>query len=802
MNSVMKKIFALLLAASMIFGMAACGSSANTGSASAASTAAPTATPGSTSAPASSAPAGMVYNSEFKDLVFPDGSVEIRAAVSDGVLCSANVVVGDNTPEGVTPEYEGQYAVYGTKLYFADFDGNVTTLEQYQPMQTELHHENGVCGTYVTAMTAKDSDHFVSLDAVYENWSDNTEAELYSDEWYNAYHYEENYYIRVLDGTGAEVTCCMLAPEVGSFYPYGIVMDKDDNIVIAGDSCVMVLNLNGELVSQIPVDNAWVDSVAKAPDGSVYALYSDGTSYKMYMAPIDIENSKLGEMIPLPENCYTVITGGDDYDFYFTSGATFYGFNLGDETAQQVLNWISCDVNANNICAVYFMGDTLRVLSAEYDNEGNASGVEVANITQVPADSVPQKQYFTLAVNYLNYYLQNELIAFNRSSSTVHIDVKKYSDVSVLQTEIMAGNVPDLVSLDAVNETALAARGLLVDMYPYIDADPELSRDDFFTNILTMLETDGHLYNVTPSYNVYTVAGATSIVGSGTGWTYDELYAAEKNMPDGCDLFDVYTTRDEILKNGLYMDADVYYNLLDGTVNFKNESFTQLLEFAARFPAEYDWNDYNYQTDDSWTRISTGEQMLTSMYLADFMDVALYDSIFGGDANFIGLPCTSGSGNMAVTSSGIALTTACSDPDAAWQFLRRFYTADYEDSLTYNLPLRRDSFAKRIEAAMEVNYEKDAAGNYVLDENGEKIPEAVYNIGIGTENISVYSLTQAQADKIYAVVENVTRHMETNTELFDIVNEEAQAYFAGQKSAEEVADIIQSRAGIYLREQM
>lgn len=40
-----------------------------------------------------------------------------------------------------------------------------------------------------------------------------------------------------------------------------------------------------------------------------------------------------------------------------------------------------------------------------------------------------------------------------------------------------------------------------------------------------------------------------------------------------------------------------------------------------------------------------------------------------------------------------------------------------------------------------------------------------------------------------------------NPELIEIVWGEAQAYFAGQKSAEEVAKLIQSRVSIYISEQ-
>ena len=43
--------------------------------------------------------------------------------------------------------------------------------------------------------------------------------------------------------------------------------------------------------------------------------------------------------------------------------------------------------------------------------------------------------------------------------------------------------------------------------------------------------------------------------------------------------------------------------------------------------------------------------------------------------------------------------------------------------------------------------------------------------------------------------------MDYDTSIINIVKEEAAAYFAGQKSAEEVTKLIQSKANIYINEQ-
>ena len=56
---------------------------------------------------------------------------------ADGFYSVGNEKVGNNTPEGVTPDYEGQYDVYAPYITFTDFGGKVTKLESYVPVEED-----------------------------------------------------------------------------------------------------------------------------------------------------------------------------------------------------------------------------------------------------------------------------------------------------------------------------------------------------------------------------------------------------------------------------------------------------------------------------------------------------------------------------------------------------------------------------------------------------------------------------------------------------------------------------------------
>ena len=63
-------------------------------------------------------------------------------------------------------------------------------------------------------------------------------------------------------------------------------------------------------------------------------------------------------------------------------------------------------------------------------------------------------------------------------------------------------------------------------------------------------------------------------------------------------------------------------------------------------------------------------------------------------------------------------------------------------------------------------------------------------------------MTQAEADKILDLISETTAvSVNADQQLMSIITEEAAAYFAGQRSAQDAAAMIQSRASIYVSEQ-
>ena len=808
----MKNIVCLLLVLVLSLSLCACGSSGSSSSA-------PTSTPEATATPED------VYASEYRNLAdhSPD-FISIRSYGDDGFYFSKWEKVGENIPEGVKPQYEGQYDVYQTFLYYMDKDGKVTKLENYKPLEAPANDEG-----YKEFSSGSDlggirftPEGFVTLETTYASWNDGDgNYAMYSEEYFAHQKFKQNAYVRSFDRQGNELTTAPIdVPEDGWLNAYNMQLDDKGNVIVSDDKGLRAIGMDGQDAYQISL-NGYVNGVIGLPDGRI-AVATDGESGSL-LSILDSESGKLVDGVAAPSfDLYSAVTGNGDYDIYYTSGASFYGFKLGDTEPTKLFNWLNCDVNGTRVSVVDVSDDgVITGVVTDYDLKDNSYTTDLVTVKKVPFDSVPHKQSISLAVMYLDYNVQDMVIDFNRKNPEYRIEVTDYSEYAAnsdakegndagltkLNTEILSGNVPDMLCLSGLNYRQLASKGVLEDLYPYIENDAELKREDFFPNVLKALEVDGKLCSTVSGFYINSAIGAAAVVGDEPGWNYDQFNEALASMPEGCTAFDQYVTRDGILSTCLALDMADFVDWNSGKVNFDNPEFIKLLQFANSFPDEFDWENYDWSKEESTeNRLAQGKQMLvqTSAYSIDDIFYNNYTQFLGGKVTYIGYPTAHGTGNMiSFSDSGYAMSSKTPYKDACWQFLRCFLTKDYQTSNVYSLPSRLDVFDERAEEASTVQYQKNEEGQFLLDDDGEKIPivrSTIWNKDT-QQTEEIYALTEDQVQQIRELILTTTKVADYDQAILDIVTEQAAPYFAGQKTAEEVAKLVQSKANIYVNEQ-
>lgn len=616
------------------------------------------------------------------------------------------------------------------------------------------------------------------------------------------YQYVEKYNLRVFDASGAQTFCAELSSLIESedyFYVSAFaVAGTGEAVLMANGNAIYVLNADGSLKGSIDTSDLsnGISNFVTLGDGSVAALVY-GEDYAAFdLRPVDTAAMQLGEATAsLPTDAYSARPSGGGYDFCYNKGESFYGYKLADGSEEKLVTWINCDVNSNNLTSPYITEEgNIVCLSSEYSNTGDGATTYFITLTKTPYDQVPQKTTLTLACVYLNYYIKNQILDFNRKSSDYRIEVRDYSEFNTeddysagytkLITEIGSGAVPDIMVTDGLPIETFGAKGLLADLWPFIDADEELGgRAGVMEPVFNALSQDGKLYEITSNFYITTIAGPASIVGTEPGWTYDEMYAALDQMPEGCELFSLGTTRSDVFSSICMLNLSRFVDWTTGECSFDSDDFISLMEFANRFPETFDWEHHEWTNEDSDAyRIKEGRQLLLTVSLPDAYNYNYYSEMFNGDMALKGFPDVPGSGAVFnLNGTSLAIASTCKNQDAAWSFVRTLLTREYQENNTYGFCTNRELCEENIQSMVGESY-------YSYDQVTGEEKEIIF--------------TQENADLITDLINNTSMVADYNTsQINDIINEEVAYYFSGEKTAQDVAATIQNRVSIYVNEQ-
>lgn len=644
---------------------------------------------------------------------------------------------------------------------------------------------------------------------------------------------------RKLDSTGKEVErvdTTLLQEKLGltgeNGYMGSTVVDPDGNyyvfveINIDGTYRTKIVVLDEKLEKLFEVDTGqnWGELILLG-DGSVainvYEYNSLTGEGGQMLKVIDREKKTWGEAYPMPVNAGSVYPGNDKYLFYYDNGDSLYGYRGEKKAGEKILTWSGADINRSDIRFFTLLEDG-RVAAMTTAWGENGMEAEVALLTETDRSLLEEKTVLTYATMYLGYDVRQRIINFNKSQSKYRIEIKDYSEFNTpddynagltkLNTEITAGQVPDILNVSGLPVRQYGSKGLLEDLWPYIENDEELGgREGVMAHVLETASQNGKLYQLFNSFTIRTVVGGADCVGDRMSWSLADLEVALNTMPEGCSIFNEGDTKESMLQNVMAMQIDSFVDWSTGECAFDSQGFIDLLAFCDRFPLTYDWNQRDpYEYEDEFTRIGEGRQLLIPATIYDFQYCQTQEFIFGGPISYVGYPREDGGvGSSFVIEDGLAMSTTCRDKEGAWAFMREVLLPQSEEGQEYfyfdgwGFPVNRQDFDALAKQYMTPQYQLDEYGEPLLDENGEPIEMSQSGIGWGNgEMMELYATTREQYDQIMALYESVDSIYSYDESVYAIVYSVAQRYFNGDLTSRQAADQIQSRVKIYVNENL
>ena len=393
--------------------------------------------------------------------------------------------------------------------------------------------------------------------------------------------------------------------------------------------------------------------------------------------------------------------------------------------------------------------------------------------------------------------LKNAVSDFNASQEDVSVTIISPDDERVANADIFC--------LPSAQISAMGREGKLADLYPYLDADPKLDREDFFASALQGMELDGALISTGAGMSFETVIGASSLVGEKAGWTYDDFTAAWSALGLGTDAFDVYTTCEDVLDACLALDLDTFIDRKTASCDFTGENFRKLLYFTGNFRRDFDYDGHGWsEADHSDLRIRREKQMLLEKNLTCFRDVLACGCEFPEEITFIGYPTLGQAGSRMILSTfepglNLAMSASSEKKEDAWRFLRTFFTEDYQESYWY-FPTNIHVFNRELEKAMETEEILDGNGKPVYDrETGDPAIRSVGTMYLSNfVQVDLYPLTESEAGKLVDLITESSKTGDPDEEICSIVKENVKCYYNGEASLEEAAARAQQAVSEYL----
>ena len=730
------------------------------------------------------------------------------------------------------------------KLYSLGFDGTEPKeLENYEPAEKPSDLPENAESSYNILGIIPDSDGniWVAERGNFHYFDLPADFSVEDSDMYGMYAYYRDLgstmVMRLLDSTGEELRSIDLSGISNNGAPAyinAVNMDQEGNIYLGFNQTICVIDNTGTESFRLEVQN-WVDTLMSMSDGSI--AFSGYVGSGRVLQKIDTANKDWGEEQTLPMLAQSVYHGGGIYDIVYADSDNIFGIDPETGESVPILNLINCGIGGGTTVDLFLLPDhsvVLNTFNLSWSRTNQITGTqnEIVLLKSVPADSVPPRTVLTLGCNGVDWNLRNVIVDFNRTNTQYRIEVIDYSvygteddrnaGITKLSTEIISGNVPDILITTSLPFSQYIAKGMIEDLYPFIDSDPELGREALVEGALKAAEVSGSLYQVFPTFYIYTMWGNPAVLGAEPSWTMDEFLEIIDNNPQATYPIGYYVTKDTFLLQTVMLGMDRFVDWAEGTTNFDSEEFIKILEFTNTIPSEVEINYETYVRPEEL--IDSGEQIIQYGGVSDLVSTLRTKALFGGDLVYKGFPSESQPGNVLVVQGSLAMTTACKDKEGAWQFLRKLLTADFQSPIQRlsGLPVNKANFDSLLSDVMTQEYITDMDGNeipvpklafwitgsYTLF-TAESYAEQIEGTGMyamfgsrADDMIYVYAMTQEQADQILELLDNVSGIEGGYDEgLINIIIEGAQSYFDGMGTAEDAARIIQGKAMLLVSEQ-
>ena len=581
-----------------------------------------------------------------------------------------------------------------------------------------------------------------------------------------------------------------------------MVKCRDDSYIAYNANFLAVFDEEGNVLNIMKCPGAGYQDAVILKNGDVYVTYQESNSTKCYLSKVNRNTATLSETIDIPENVQLVCEDQDG-SLLIMDNESLYRFNMSTKKAEEILKIAEYNISQYRIRAWDILNDSIRMIT--WDSTSMGKPVQLVTLTQKSEEELTKEReeaaaYPSDAEKYdvdgkqiITFYdpsgLGSMLIGthiideFNEENEKYTLVM--HSDSPNVETILAAQESPDLMFVyDSTDVEVYQRGGYLQDLRPYVEASEILSFDDLQESIVAGFTYDGGLYALPSKCTLVTLRCLQTQIGDKQGWTVDEFLKWLEENPDTRGSFGL--SERSILEYCLRGNLESYVDFEKRYADLTSEEFKNTLFRISQLKL-----DSNYYTE--LTESDKEKNYLLDSYVSGSFDIVRDEQFYGESIVNMGYPCDNGSSKIILESMANMCILSNSDcKEGAFAFIEyclmypQYQMLEVESGLLANGAFFGSLWT--VKSLMEKEFELYKE-NVIWNESDS-----------GEVSATVYELTEEHKDIILSMFANAEPDIYEKRIIREIVLEEAQPYFLGQKDLDTVCEIMQSRVNVLLSE--
>lgn len=439
-------------------------------------------------------------------------------------------------------------------------------------------------------------------------------------------------------------------------------------------------------------------------------------------------------------------------------------------------------------------GQTGKLLKYEYDSDMASVPEHELTVYSLTENEAIRQAIVTFQKKYPDTYV-NYTTGMSGADGVTAADALR-----TLNTDILAGNGPDVLLLDGMSVDTYASQGLLADLTEVVKDVEET--DGLLENIVDAYRKDEGLVAVPMRFSMEMAAGLTQQYPLDGTFAALEKLASQQGVLDPFDIANLahllypvcagsWVNEDETIDqeklaeyvNGIKRISDAYREAA---------SPETLEELAAYENGEYGrWEDMEAYAETDGLASSTMELQggSSKLRIGSIGGIVTYAGLLSVEteegaaaAELLSMQQE----NVFYPSGVLSILNTSDDQERAGEFVKHLLSAETQDGNGYGFPVNRASFERLL---TENQFEEGAVSASAGSSDGGEMIELVYEWP-----------TEEEVDALRKMADSLTTCADTERVKQETVTAEVGRCMRGEITADEAVNVIMQKLNLYLAE--